>query len=154
MEQNRDSLLLLADEQLAIFDRHFNGDGDAERSAFEEFGQGVLFDDRRRAGDKVHKMDTGGPIDPPTGYHNWHAFIRAAVLVGADEDRWLNMDRNVGLAWAIQSAARPADDAQDNPPLADAHLQTLRDVWLTLDADGLDDAFDNDQFAPSLGGGP
>jgi hypothetical protein len=150
MEPKRDSLLLLADEQLAILDRHFHGDAEAERSAFEEFGQGVHFDDRRPAGDKVHKMDTGGPTDPPTGYHNWHAFTRAAVLVGADADRWLTMDRNVGLAWAIQSVARPADDAPDNPPLDEARLQSLRTAWLPLDADGLDEAFDSFPFPPNL----
>src|SRR4051812_44481863 len=86
----KSSLLQLANQQLAIFDHHFHGDKDAERTAFEEFGQGLNFDDRRPR-DKVHKMDTGGPGSPPTGYHNWHAFIRAAVIVGADEERWLHL---------------------------------------------------------------
>lgn len=149
MAVNEDSLLLLAKSQLEIFERHFAGDAAEEQAAFEAFGQGVLFDDRRPVGDKIHKMDTGGPNDPPTGYHNWHAFIRAAVLVGADADRWLAIDRCVGLAWAIQSVARPVEDAQDNPPLDEATLQPLRDAWLALDADQLDTAFDSEPFPPA-----
>lgn len=148
MDANRDALLLLADTQLEVIDRHFAGDTAAEQSAFEEFGQGVLFDDRRPVGDKIHKMDTGGPADPPSGYHNWHAFIRAAVLVGADADRWLGIDRCVGLAWGVQSVAKPVEDATDNPRLDDATLQKLRDVWLSLDADGLDTAFDSEPLPP------
>ncbi len=148
MAKSTDSLLLLADEQLKVFGRHFAGDHAAEQSAFEEFGQGVLFDDRRPVGDKVHKMDTGGPADPPTGYHNWHAFTRAAVLVGADADRWLQIDRCVGLAWGIQSVAKPVEDATNNPPLDATKLQKLRDAWLALDVHGLDTAFDSEPFPP------
>ena len=148
MAANADSLSLLAGEQLKIIDRHFGDDGAAQQSAFEAFGQGVLFDDRRPAGDKVHKMDTGGPADPPTGYHNWHAFIRAAVLVGGDPQRWLEIDRQVGLAWGIQSVAKPVEDATDNPPLQATTLQRLRDAWLALDADELDAAFDSEPFPP------
>src|SRR5215208_6697399 len=107
MEPNRDAVMLLAEQQLEIFDRHFGGDPDAEQLAFEEFGQGINFDDRRPVGDKVHKMDTGGPERPPQAYHAWHAFIRAVVLLGADAERWLRMDRNLGLAWAMQNEARP-----------------------------------------------
>jgi hypothetical protein len=150
MAATTDSLTLLADLQLRVLEEHFGGDTAREQQAFELFGQGVLFDERRPAGDKVHKMDTGGPASPPAGYHNWHAFIRAAVLVGADADRWLGIDRLVGLAWAVQNAARPADDAPDNPPLDEAKLRPLRDAWLKLDADGLDRAFDNDPFPPEL----
>ena len=124
MAANADSLSLLAGEQLKIIDRHFGDDGAAQQSAFEAFGQGVLFDDRRPAGDKVHKMDTGGPADPPTGYHNWHAFIRAAVLVGGDPQRWLEIDRQVGLAWGIQSVAKPVEDATNNPPLQATHARS------------------------------
>ncbi|MEA2441115.1 MAG: hypothetical protein QOH76_2539 [Thermoleophilaceae bacterium] len=150
MEGIKDALMQLAAQQLAIFDRHFAQDADAEQSAFEEFGQGRNFDDRRPDGDKVHKMDTGAPGAPPTGYHSWHAIIRALVLLGADEQRWLRMDRNVALAWAIQNEARPADDTEDNPPLPEERLKALRAAWLVLDADQLDTAFDNDPLPPRL----
>jgi len=95
-------------------------------------------------------MDTGGPDVPPRAYHAWHAFIRAVVLLGADEERWLGLDRKVGLAWAIQNEARPADDRPDNPPLPEARLEALRAAWLELDADALDAAFDNDPLPPAL----
>ena len=150
MEPKRDALMQLAGQQLAIVDRHFSGDAAAEQTAFEEFGQGLNFDDRRPVGDKVHKMDTGGPDVPPRAYHAWHAFIRAVVLLGADEQRWLGLDRKVGLAWAIQNDARPTDDRPDNPPLPPARLEALRAAWLALDADGLDTAFDNDPLPPAL----
>ena len=149
MKPNRDALMQLAGQQLAIFDRHFAGDAAAEQVAFEEFGQGLNFDDRRPVGDKVHKMDTGGPDVPAQAYHAWHAFIRAVVLLGADEERWLGLDRKVGLAWAIQNEARPTDDRPDNPPLAEARLKALRAKWLELDADELDAAFDNDPLPPA-----
>jgi len=145
MAPNSAALLFLADQQLLILDRHFGGDSDAERSAFEEFGQGILFDSRRPAGDKIHKMDRR-PDGATNGYHNWHAFIRAAVLVGANEARWLGIDRLVGLGWAIQTAAMPVQDAPDNPPLPAARLQTLRNRWLTFDVDQLDAAFDSSPF--------
>jgi hypothetical protein len=150
MEGVKPHIMQLADQQLAIFDRHFAGDAAAEQTAFEEFGQGLNFDDRRPDGDKVHKMDQGGPDKPPQAYHAWHAFIRAVVLLGADEQRWLRMNRNLGLAWAIQNEARPTDDRPDNPPLAAERLEALRAAWLVLDAKQLDDAFDHDPLPPAL----
>ncbi|MDQ3851060.1 MAG: Tat pathway signal sequence domain protein [Actinomycetota bacterium] len=150
MAPNRDFIMRLADQQLAIFDRHFSGDAAAEQNAFEEFAQGLNFDDRRPDGDKVHKMDTGGPDRPPRAYHPWHAFMRAVVLLGGDEERWLGLNRRLGLAWAIQNEARPADDEPDNQPLPQDRLQALRRAWLGLDADALDAAFDNDPLPPAL----
>ena len=147
----KNELLQLAGMQLAIFDQHFHGDAAAEQNAFEEFGQGLNFDDRRPEGDKVHKMDQGAPGRPPQAYHAWHAYIRAFVLLGEDEQRWLRMDRNLGLAWAIQTEARPEDDNPANPPLAPERLAALRHAWLALDFDGLDNAFDNDPLPPNLG---
>jgi hypothetical protein len=154
MNGARDALTQLADQQLAIFDRHFGGDADAEQRAFEEFAQGIHFDDRRPAGDKVHKMDTGAPGSPPQAYHAWHGFIRAVVLVGGDAERWLRIDRNLGLAWAIQNEARPADDEPNNPPLPEDRLEQLRAAWLPLDADQLDEMFDNFPLPPRLASGP
>ncbi|MGI9023351.1 MAG: hypothetical protein ACR2HV_09000 [Acidimicrobiales bacterium] len=152
MERARDSHLRLAELQLQIIDQHFAGDSDAERGAFEDFGQGVLFNDRRPPTDKVHKMDIGGPDDPPIGYHRWHACIRAAVTVGADPDRWLTIDRLVGLAWAIQSEARPEQDSATNPGLSAERLAALREHWTSLDFDALDTEFDSDPFPRSAQG--
>jgi hypothetical protein len=77
MEPNRDALMQLASQQLAIFDRHFAGDAAAEQTAFEDFAQGLNFNDRRPVGDKVHKMDTGGPDVPPRAYHVGHVSLVA-----------------------------------------------------------------------------
>jgi hypothetical protein len=85
----------------------------------------------------------GGPDDPPVSYHRWHATIRAAVMVGADAERWLQIDRNVGLAWAIQSEARPIQDAPGNRGLPPARLEELRSTWQAFSFDELDRAFDS-----------
>jgi hypothetical protein len=152
MQPKRDGLLQLADQQLAIFDRHFSGDDAAEQAAFEEFGQGLNFDDRRPVGQKVHKMDPSGPGQPPAFYHVWHAFIRAFVLLGADAQRWLGLDRKLALAWVIQNEAQPKNDRPDNPPLPPERLETLRKAWLGLSVEELDDAFDHDPLPPVLSG--
>lgn len=146
----RDPLLFLSAKQVELLDRHFGGNPDAERTAFEQFGEGVLFDDRRPTGDKVHKMDTGGPNDPPIGYHRWHPIVRAAVMVGTDADRWLRIDRNVGQAWAIHAEARPVPDAPDNPGLPAARLEQLRSTWQAMSFDELDTAFDSQPWPPGV----
>jgi hypothetical protein len=67
----------LSKRQLAIMDSFFNANLDKERSAFEAFGQGILYDTRRNPQQKLHKMD-GNPPASLIGYKRWHAFIRAA----------------------------------------------------------------------------
>jgi len=103
----------LADEQLRILEDHFHGDLNIELKAFEDFGQGILYDNnkehKRLLGDRIHKMDTGWP-QPPIGYHRWHAFIRATELMNlGSKDRWLQIDQYVGLAWIIQCTQIPKD---------------------------------------------
>lgn len=148
MVPRKDALMFLADAQLVIFDRHFGGDHDAEQTAFEEFGQGLHFDDRRPPRDKVHKMDINDG-EAAVAYHWWHAFMRAVVAVGADEPRWLGLNRNLGLAWAIQNEARPREDNPNNPPLPQERLEALRGAWLPMGVEELDDAFDH-ELAPAL----
>lgn len=142
------AFLRLAELQFEVMQQHFPDDMDSLRLAFEDFGQGVLFDDRRLPTNKIHKMDIGGPLVPPVGYHRWHANIRAAVLAGADISRWLELNRFVGLAWAIQSIAKPVEDAPDNPALPASTLEGLRDIWLGMNADELDSAFDSVPYPP------
>src|SRR5215207_7015523 len=50
---------------------------------------------------------------------------------GGDADRWLIVDRNVSLAWAIQSLLKPVQDTHDNPPLTSDQLEKFREKWLT-----------------------
>lgn len=156
MNDLRDPLLFLSAKQVELLDRHFGGDPDAERTAFEQFGEGVLFDDRRPKGDKIHKMDYASD-GIPRSYHVWHPFIMASVMVGADPGRWLQIDRTVALAWAIQSEARPVEDAPDNPGLLPARLVELRSIWLNLSFDQLDREFDSFPFPAGMepgGAGP
>jgi hypothetical protein len=141
-------LLFIANAQLQLFDAHFDGDHDAEQAAFEDFAQGVLFDDRRARGYKLHMMDSGRA--PPIGYHRWYPVARAAMLVdGANAARWLGLARCIGLGWAIQSEARPKVDAPDNPGLPAARLTALREAWLPRSADQLDAAFDHAPYPDS-----
>lgn len=132
----------LAQIQLGIMLTHLE-DVAGIQSAFEDFGQGVLFDDRpgRPPSRRIHMMD--GTPETWVGYHRWHAFARAAVLMGADSPRWLHVNRCIALAWAIQSEANPALDRPDNPGLPADRLQELRSVWMGLPVEKLDWAFVN-----------
>ena len=131
----------LAKLQLEIMDAHLSDD-ESIQNAFEDFGQGVLFDDRptRPLGRRIHMMD--GTPDTWVGYHRWHAFSRAAVLFGADA-RWLHVNRCIALAWAIQSEANPTVDDPANPELEDSRIRELRESWMNLPAEKLDWAFVN-----------
>ncbi|MEP3477834.1 MAG: hypothetical protein ABJZ55_01175 [Fuerstiella sp.] len=137
--------LRMAEIQVQIMESHLDDD-DAIQSAFEDFGQGVLFDDRppRPTGRKVHMMD--GTPDTWVGFHRWHAFARAAALLGAAVDRWLHINRCIALAWAIQTEANPERDNPNNPGLAAQRLSALREAWMTTSAEKLDWAFANNRF--------
>jgi hypothetical protein len=139
----RDALALLSKLQLEIFDAHLGTDLDATRQAFEEFAQGIHFDDRRPPMMRVHMMDASGPLNPAVGFHRWHAIIRAQVVLGIDADRWTEIDRCLGLAWAIQSEAQPVQGTAANPPLDPARVATLRDRWMARTPEEIDEAFDS-----------
>jgi hypothetical protein len=139
-------LSVLSRLQLASMDKYFGGDADSLRLAFEDFGQGILFDDRRPAGVKLHTMDSGGPANPPIGYHRWHGFARAFIVLGLDVPRWTVIDRFIGLAWAIQSILKPVQDQRNNPELPDSRLESLRVEWLAKPVEKLDAAFDNKPY--------
>ncbi len=147
MQPLRAGLQALSTEQLGIVDRFYDGDPDGLQVAFEHFGYGDLFDDRRHPGNKVHMMDSSGPANPPIGYHRWHAIIRATTMLGIDADRWNAIDRLVALGWAIHAEAQPTQDA-DNPPLPTERLVALRAGWLARTPDELDSAFDTFPFPP------
>jgi hypothetical protein len=138
----RDALALLSTEQLKLFDRHLGSDADALRRAFEDFGQGIHFDDRREPGTRIHMMDASGPTNPAVGYHRWHAIIRAQIELAVDADRWTQIDRCVGLGWAIQSEAQPVQGERANPGLPANRLTALRERWMARTPAEIDDAFD------------
>ncbi len=129
VEFARAGLELLAHEQAIILDEHFHGDEDALRLAFEHFGTGDLLDERRPRGNKVHMMDSGGPDNPPVGYHRWYPIIHANTVLGIDAERWRSIANLVALAWAIHAEVQPIQD-RVNPALPAARLQALRRHWL------------------------
>lgn len=137
----RDGLFFLASRQLQIIDTHFPDVADLQL-AFEDFGQGILWDDRPIRVDNgipLHMMD--GAAASLVGYHRWNGIIRATILLGADESRWLTINRFVALACAIQTLLSPAQNKPDNPPIEPGVLQGLRDKWLVMNADQLDAEF-------------
>jgi hypothetical protein len=147
----QESIVLLAEGQLKIMKQFLHDDPEIELRAFEDYGQGVLFDERRFKTQKIHKMNGGAfpgwdpKVFPPKGYHYWHAFIRSYVLLEGESDRWLRIDRYVGLAWAIQSLLKPYNDVgtnPNNPELPERCLEQLRKVWLNKSFSELDAAFE------------
>ncbi len=145
-EPLKEHIFYLAERQKDIINNHFQNDMDLLQKAFEDFGQGILYNSNRPA-DSIHKMDD--LRGPPIGYHRWHAFISSAVLLGADAHSWLHIDRCVGLAWAIQSGANITQGSPNNPGLESSHLEQLRSSWLQLSYDDLDAAFDSYPFPKS-----
>jgi hypothetical protein len=152
-ENIKDSIKLLADNQVRIMDRHFGGNTALEQMAFELFAQGVLFDNslderghpRRREGEKIHMMDSS-----ITGYIVWHAFVRTVVLLYADgtidSTKWLQTDRHIGLAAGIlteliKSGREPIqrNEPDHNKPIDTAVLGKLRGGWLNLSFPEIDD---------------
>lgn len=144
LSRNRPGLIDVGELQSNLIGRYLPGRDDIQ-AAFEDFAQGVLFDDRRVDGWKVHKMD-GNP-ENWVGYHRWNAFARIMQLFGHRPDDWLHLNRCIGLAWAIQTEARPQDDLANNLPLSSARLSVLREVWMSMKVATLDWAFTSHRFS-------
>jgi hypothetical protein len=130
----------LANEQIKFFNSALHRNPDLIQKAFEDFGQGVLYDDRRAL--KLHKMD-GDPPAPLIGYFRWHTFICALVLFGEFDQLWPQIDQYVGLAWTIQSIAPIQEQDPNNRGLDDETLKKLRTKWLSMPSQQLDDEFEN-----------
>ncbi len=145
-----EDIKLLANSQLDLFDKYLQGDSTSERTAFELFGQGLLFDNemdenglpRRGPGTKIHMMDSS-----VTGFVVWHAFIKAVIVLGFDKrtERWLRIDRYIALAAAILSALIKDGRAPQqtlepniNQPLDEQTIEQLRTYWLNQSVDDID----------------
>jgi len=159
-DQKANAIKFLTDEQEAIFNKHFNGASAAAdmQTAFVEFGQGLLTDERRNipkfGHNVIHSMD-GSAANPPIGYHRWHTTIRSYTLLnGIVDGLWLSIDRNLVLAWAIQSLLKPLGDSSDgvNPntkSIDPGKLSELESKYLGMNFDQLDDAFDHFPYPES-----
>ena len=130
----KDSLKVLSQLQLGVFDTYYPYDEYGLIKAFAAFGQGVLYDPRRAAAEsEVHTMDG----DPPRGYHTWHSILRGMMFLGIDAQRWARLDPLIGYGWALQSIAKP-DHRNVNPGLPSAQVQSLALSWLPRDVNRLD----------------
>lgn len=144
-ESLRSAFTIIAHLILDLMDKHFGGNEQLEQLAFEQFGQGTLFDTqvdgndqpRRPAEFRIHMMDgsTGG-YDFLNKIVN---LIDILVLAGTHE-RWLKFDRYVGLAAEIDSICKPKQsftttpigNNPNNQPIANGRLEELRSKWLNL----------------------
>ncbi len=147
IQPNRSGFVDLARIQSDVISAHLATNDDI-RTAFEDFAEGILLDPRRLPGMRVHKMD-GNPEDW-VGFHRWYVFARAVELLGENAEQWRYLGHCIGMAWAIQTVAKPGDDIV-NPELPTAQLTAIRDRWMNLSSQALDWAFATHRFlAPSI----
>ena len=126
----------LSNDQVSIINSHLHS-YDEIRQALELFGQGVLYDERRR---NVHQMQGRFPRSL-VGYSRWHGFARAAVSIGQDPDFWLNLDRCILLGYLIQSELSPLDTKPNNPFMSEERINEYRRESMSLSFQDLDEAF-------------
>jgi hypothetical protein len=138
----------LAQKQLDIINKSFGNNTESQQRAFEDFGQGILFDDRspRPLSNRVHMMDEG-----QFGFYRWHTLIRTALLLNQESEMWLHVDRHIGLACSIDSVQRPRQSTNDgnnpnNSEISPEKLDKLRSFWLQLNFEELDAEFDKQFF--------
>jgi len=138
----QDALQIISSRQLEwLYDTYYRHDFLGLTRAFVAFGEGTLFDPRRPAGEEVHTMDpsNGGP---PKNYHRWYAILQANILLGIDAHRWRPIANLAGLAWGIQSVAKPVMNAP-NPPQPARVVLRQSAYWLTRNASQLHTEFQN-----------
>jgi len=147
-EQRVKSIIFLAQKQLEIMNKNFGNNTESQQRAFEDFGQGILFDDRRPRplNNRVHMMDEG-----QFGFYRWHTLIRTALLLNQVSEMWLHVERHIGLACSIDSVQRPRQSTNDgnnpnNSEISPEKLDKLRSFWLQLNFEELDAEFDKQFF--------
>ena len=141
---------------IEVFERYFGKDYDAQTdvidsfqwNAFVDYGLGTLYDPRepRSTEDRkyyVHVMDIG-----TYGYMRWHRFNWIASILYPQEgktpssaDRWLYLDRLVGITGELHSRSKPRQSGidgsePDNPPNGDnmtkVEIHKVSESWLSL----------------------
>ncbi|MFD8824107.1 Tat pathway signal sequence domain protein [Streptomyces sp. NPDC059605] len=147
---NRDAFQLLSDAQREVYREFYRHDPQGLVHAFQLFGQGVLFDPRRPAGNKVHMMNFTPP-DFTHAYHRWHPFLAGFRLLDIDAQWWTHINRLAGTAWELQSLGRPVTDANDNKPLPRRTVHGITRKWMHRSPRQLDRAFDSYPYPADLG---
>ncbi|MYW67591.1 Tat pathway signal sequence domain protein [Streptomyces sp. SID8379] len=150
VKPNKDAFEVLSREQIKVFDKFYGHDPRGLVFAFQEYGQGTLFDPRRPDGQKVHMMNYTPP-EPTHAYHRWHPYLASFALLGIEARWWTHINRLAGVAWELQSYALPITDKPDNPHLPRHTVQRITTKWLRRDRAALDRAFDNAPFPADLG---
>ena len=143
-------------EQENILKQSFGNSEINQQRAFEDFGQGILFDVRRATPQyqfwAVHSMDANySAQQPPIGYYTWYSFLRAYTLLnGITDGYWLSLGRHIALGAVIQEFMKPRDITggvhtnPNNPTISESKLAEFRSRYLAMDFNGLDRAFTSD----------
>jgi hypothetical protein len=142
-----DSIIFLTEKQFGIITKYFENNLQNQQRAFEDFGQGVLYDERppRPKDRRIHMMD-----ENHRGYRSWYIFNRTTVLLDATNNTKIihQICQYIGLASAIHSEQHPnqSDSAgrnPNNPEIDEDILKHLRNTWLSQTFEQLDTSFDN-----------
>lgn len=150
IQPNKAHFELLSREQKKVYDKWYGHDPKGLVFAFQEFGQGTLFDPRRPAGNKVHMMNYTPP-EATHAYHRWHAYLQSFQLLGIDRRFWGHINRLAGAAWELQSIAKPVNDANDNKHLPRHVVRHVTDKWLCRSDEKVTKAFDVWPYPVDLG---
>ncbi|MEY9875803.1 hypothetical protein ABH931_005309 [Streptacidiphilus sp. MAP12-33] len=150
IEPNRAAFEFVSQAQRQVFDTYYRHDLDGLTFAFQEFGQGTLFDPRRPVGNKVHMMNYTPP-QPTHDYHAWQPVFAGFALLDIDRHYWRRVHPLVGIAWELQSIAWPAIDSPDNPHLPRHLVDHITDKWLRRDQDEIDAMFDVFPYPADMG---
>jgi len=140
--QQREDLALLADLQLQVIDKHFNGDAQALRAAFLLFGSGTL----NRPGGSQHVMERAEVAKAKERFTIWFAFARAASRHAPNAARWLQLATLIGVACSCHVRLRPSESATNTAILDDAEATSLVRTWQAdaagpIDEERLDQEF-------------
>ena len=122
----RNSLIAIANLILGLMQKHFKANEQLEQLAFVQFGQGTLYDldvndkgEQRRPIDyRIHMMDSGtGGTGWVVGYDILNKVINLVVLLelAGTAERWLEIDRCVGLGAEIHSIIKPKQSGDVDP---------------------------------------
>ncbi|MEU8772403.1 Tat pathway signal sequence domain protein [Streptomyces sp. NPDC048606] len=146
----RKEFQLLSRAQKEVYEQFYGRDPRGLIFAFQEFGQGTLFDPRRPAGNKVHMMNYTPP-NPTHAYHRWHPFLQSFQLLDIDKAWWSHVNRLVGAAWELQSIGKPVNDANDNKHLPKRVVHQVTTKWLLRSNDRVNKAFDVFPYPADMG---
>jgi hypothetical protein len=124
-EPIRAPLAFISRLMLDNFDAYYGRRSPNLTRAWAYFGQGVLYDPRRPADDRVHEMDGY----PPFGYPVIHAYARAFMALGLDPGHWRELMPLNAFACALALIAKPSS-SQVSPPLPRKVI--LQEAWATL----------------------